>query len=65
MLDGLRGGPVGPNGVMAIEPWSTVQVKFFGRCKGGWIRALVSSVTEVSSLSGPVDGTVNIRKEYL
>jgi hypothetical protein len=38
VLDGLRAGPVGRNGVMAIEPRSTVQVKFFGRCKGGWIR---------------------------
>jgi ATP-dependent DNA ligase len=38
VLDELRAGPVGRGGVIAIEPGLAVQVKFFGRYKGGAIR---------------------------
>jgi hypothetical protein len=38
MLDALRTGPAGRGGVVPIEPGVSVEVKFFGRYKGGAIR---------------------------
>jgi hypothetical protein len=37
-LDAMRSGPAGPHGVIAVEPLILVDVKFFGRHKGGAIR---------------------------